>query len=173
MMNTFPHELQCQESDIANFSHLFSAFFKTSFHIAEKNESTWYRDPYHYEVWNRKKLVSGTSSTRLTKGQKEKQAESARNLTLLALEELAIENDVDWSRSLLESFASRDDLQNAINLYSYAHELVRRSQFASQGAAVHSLWRSIDKKTRQSLNVDVLWAARETLVNAMQSNVGA
>jgi hypothetical protein len=146
-----------------------SSFFTTSFHVEEKNESTWHRDPYHYDVWSRRKLIPRASSTRLTKGQKEKQAESARKLQIIALEELAIESDVDLSHAQLETLTSRDDLQDAINLYSYAHELVRRSQFASQGAAVHSLWRSIDKKTRQNLNVETLWSARQKLVDAMQT----
>ena len=170
MMNTFPFELQCEENDIPTFSHLFSAFFTTSFHVEQKNESNWARTQgHHYDVWSRRKLVAGTTSIKKTKGQKEKQAKSAHNLRLIALEELAIENDVDLSHQQLETLANDSAIADALNLYSYAHELVRRSQFASQGAAVHSLWSTMDKKTRQSLNAEVIWQARETLLAAIRT----
>lgn len=168
MIGIFPRDLRPDENDISAFSHLMSSFFNTSFHVQTVNESDWMKTRGHsYGVWRRRKLISGISSTRKTKAQKEKTLESARHLQFIALEELAIENDVDLSREQLENLARQSEIADALNIYSYAHELLRRSQFASQGAAVHSLWNTIDKKTRQKLNVETIWQARETLISAI------
>ncbi len=169
MIGIFPRDLRPGENDIAAFSHLMSSFFNTSFRVDYRTESRWDGD---WDGWTPvsagKRLVTGTSSTRKTKAQKEKILESARHLQLIALEELAIENDVDLSREQLETLAHQSEVQDALNLFSYAHELVRRSQFASQGVAVHALWNTMDKKTRQKLNTEIIWQARETLLAAMR-----
>lgn len=168
MNGIFPRDLRPEDDDVSAFSHLMSSFLNTSFHVKTVNESDWKRtDGHDYEVWQRRKLIPGISSTRKTKAQKEKTLESARHLQFIALEELAIENDCDLSREQLETLACQAKIADALNVYSYAHELLRRSQFASQGAAVHSLWNSMDKKTRQNLNTETIWQARETLVEAL------
>ncbi len=175
MIGIFPRDLRPEENDIVAFARLFSAFFTTSVHVEEKNESNWARTQgHHYDVWSRRKLVAGSPSLmHRTPAEKkrvrQKAEESARHLQLIALEELAIENDCDLSHEQLETLASRDDLQDALNVYSYAHELLRRSQFASQGAAVHSLWNSMDKKTREKLKAEKIWHDREKLIAAMKS----
>ncbi|HVF85846.1 MAG TPA: hypothetical protein VM821_07670 [Abditibacteriaceae bacterium] len=170
MIGIFPRDLRPEASDIPAFSHLMSSFFNTSFRVDYRTESRWDGD---WDGWTPvsagKRLVAGTSSTRKTKGQKEKQAESAHNLQLIALAELAIESDCDLSPEQLKTVAHQPENRDALNLYSYAHELVRRSQFASQGAAVHALWNTMDKKTRQSLNVEVIWQARENLRQAIEN----
>jgi len=173
MIGIFPRDLRPEETDLVAFSHLMSSFFNTSFHVEEKNESTWYRDPDNYKVSHRKKLVAGSSALANKtpaerKRIRQKGVESAHNLQLIALEELAIENDFDLSREQLETLAHKSEISDALNLYSYAHELVRRSEFASQGAAVHALWNTMDKKTRQKLSTEVIWQARETLLAAMR-----
>jgi hypothetical protein len=61
----------------------------------------------------------------------------------------------------------RPDLAQPLSLWSYAHELVRRSRFASQGAGVYALWRALDESTRANLSADDVWRAREVLVEAL------
>lgn len=169
MIGTVPRDLRPEESDIPAFAHLMSSFFNTSFRVEEKTTSNWRNSYDSYIVERRKRLLPGISTTRKTKAQKEKTLESARHLQLIALEELAIENDFDLSREQLETLAHQSQIQNALNLFSYAHELMRRSQFASQGAAVHALWNTMDKKTRQKLNTEVIWQAREKLLEEVRS----
>ncbi len=171
MIGIFPRDLRPEENDFSAFAHLMSSFFNTSFRVEEKNASDWHSRYDPYTVERRRRLLPGVSITRKTKAQKEKTLESARNLQLIALEELAIENDFDLSREQLETLARQSEIQDALNLYSYAHELVRRSEFASQGAAVHALWNTMDKKTRQKLNTDIIWQARETLIAAIRNAV--
>ena len=171
MNGIFPLHLRVEETESTPFAHLFSAFFNTSFHVEVVNESDWHRNPHDYTVERRIKLVRGVASGRKTKAQKEKVAQSARNLQIIALEELAIEQDVDLSRAQIEALAQQPELGEALNLWAYAHELMRRSQFASQGAAVHALWNTMDKKTRQNLNLEVIWDGRERLVDALKHAV--
>ena len=176
MTGIFPHDLRPEESDIPAFAHLMSSFFNTSFRVDNVKQSRFVHGE-HYDAWETfghvRKLVPGvpaladkTQAER--KRFRQKSLESARNLRFIALEELAIENDFDLSREQLETLAQQSEIQNALNLYSYVHELVRRSQFASQGAAVHTLWNTMDKKTRQKLNTEIIWQARETLLAAMR-----
>lgn len=167
MSGIFPRDFRTEENDISAFSHLMPSFFNTSFHVEEKTVSKYSHSYDSYIADKRVRLVAGVSSTRKTKAQKEKTLESARHLQFIALEELAIENDCDLSREQLENLTRKIETSDALNIYSYAHELMRRSQFASQGAAVHSLWQSMDKKTRQKLNAETIWQARETLVAAL------
>jgi hypothetical protein len=46
---------------------------------------------------------------------------------------------------------------------------MRRSQFASQGAAVHQMWLSLDKKARENLDADTIWQARERLCHVLMA----
>lgn len=171
MNGIFPLHLRVEENEIMPFSHLFSAFFNTSFHVDVTNRSDWHRNPRDYTVERRARLVPGAPGGRRTKAQKEKVAQSAHNLQIIALEELATEHDADSSRAQLEALAQKPELADALNLWSYAQELMRRSQFASQGAAVHAMWNTMDKKTRQSLNADVIWQARQQLLDALKQTV--
>lgn len=171
MMGLFPEKLRPQEADISAFAHLLSSFFNTSFHVATVNESNWSGRYSNYDTWTTTKLVPGAPKT--TKGPaakkraQEKDRQSAHNLQLIVLEELAIENDFDLTRAQIETLAAEPDVAESLNLWSYAHELIRRSRFASQGAAVHQMWLSLDKKTRESLDADTIWQAREQLCRAL------
>lgn len=177
MIGTVPRDLRPEENDIAAFSHLVSSFFNTSFRVDNVQQSAYVHEK-HFEAWqvigHVRKLVPGApalanKTPAERKRIRQKGEESARHLQLIALEELAIENDVDLSREQLETLAQQSEIQDALNLYSYAHELVRRSEFASQGAAVHALWNTMDKKTRQKLSTEVIWQARESLLEAVRA----
>ena len=99
----------------------------------------------------------------------EKDRQSAHNLQLIVLEELAVEHDIDLTRAQIEALAAEPEVAESLNLWSYAHELMRRSQFASQGAAVHQMWLSLDKKARENLDADTIWQARERLCHVLMA----
>lgn len=103
------------------------------------------------------------------KSTKAKVGESARELRFIALEELALENDLLLGRSDLELVESDAKTNEALVLWTYIHELNRRANFASQGEAVRSLWQAMDKKARQNINVDKVVKAREVLLAALKS----
>jgi hypothetical protein len=173
MMGMFPENFRPGEADIGAFAHLLSSFFNTSFHVETKNESNWSSRHSTYDTWVATKLVPGapksTKGPAAKKRAQEKDRQSAHNLQLIALEELAIENDIDLTRAQIEALAAQPDIAESLNLWSYAHELMRRSQFASQGAAVHQMWLSLDKKTRENLSADTIWQAREQLCRALKA----
>jgi hypothetical protein len=171
MMGIFPEKLRPSEADISAFAHLLSSFFNTSFHVETVNESNWSGRYSSYETWVTTKLVPGAPKSdkgpAAKKRAKEKDRQSAHNLQLIVLEELAFENDIDLTRAQIETIAADSAIAEPLNLWSYAHELMRRSQFASQGAAVHQMWLSLDRKTRESLHADTIWQAREQLCQAL------
>ncbi len=163
---SFPQHLRVEAGDLDAFAHLLSAFFSTSFRVEEKQHSLRTRSGYGWETETRRRLVSGTAGKK-SRAAREKIEVSAQHLQLIALEELAIERDVDLPHAQLQVLVEREDLQPALALWSYGHELARRSKFASQGAAVHSLWRVLDDTARANLKADDLWAARQVLVDAL------
>lgn len=165
---SFPVQLRVEPRDLEAFSHLLSAFFSTSFRVEEVQRGLRSGSGYNWEIEKRRRLVSGAMPAR-SKAAREKVEQSARNLQLIALEELAIENDVDLSRAQLEVLLGSPELSESIVLWSYGHELVRRSKFASQGASVHAMWRALDDKARAKLDVQEFWSAWQVLVEAMRA----
>jgi hypothetical protein len=175
MMGIFPEKLRPQEADISAFAHLLSSFFNTSFHVATVNESDWSGRHSQYNTWVATKLVPGapksTKGPAAKKRAQEKDRQSAHNLQLIVLEELAIEHDIDLTRAQLDALAAEPEVAESLNLWAYAHELMRRSQFASQGAGVHQMWLTLDKRTRENLDADTIWQAREQLCEALSAAV--
>jgi hypothetical protein len=113
-------------------------------------------------------MAGAPSGKKSAKG-KAKVRESARALRLIALEELALENDLLLNRADLEVLEKDEKLHDALVLWTYFHELNRRANFASQGEAVRSLWQEMDKKEREKMNADKIVNARDSLVKALKS----
>lgn len=165
---SFPQHLRVEAGDMDAFAHLLSAFLSTSFRVEEASHSSRRPGSYGWGTETRRRLVAGATPAR-SRASRAKIEESARNLQLIALEELAIENDLDLPHASLQVLVEREDLQIARALWSYGHELVRRSKFASQGASVHAMWRALDEKSRRKLDVDEFWSARQVLVTVLQA----
>lgn len=173
-----PLAIRPTEDDIPAFARLFSSFFQTSFHLVESVPKRVYDYYGHESGWvgsGRRKLMPGAPGGRKTPKGKAKVGESARELRLITLEELALENDLLPSRAQLEtllSYASLSDasLSDSLTLWTYFHELHRRSQFASQGAAVLVLWLAMDKKERENITAAKVVKAREVLVDALRKS---
>lgn len=169
-----PRDLRPDEVDVAAFARLFSAFFRTSFRVAEnspiKTYDDWGEERGHIGSGQRKLVAGAPDGKKSSKG-RAKVRESADELRVIALEELALENELFPSRAALESVANDANLGETLTLWTYFHELARRANFASQGAAVRSLWQAMDKKERENLSADDILAARDTLVAALQRTI--
>lgn len=169
-----PRDLRPDESDIPAFSRLFSAFFRTSFRLVEdapiKAYDDWGEERGHVGSGKRKLVAGAPDGKKSSKG-KAKVRESADELRVIALEELALENELFPSREALESVANDEELGDALTLWTYFHELARRAHFASQGAAVRSLWQEMDKREREKMSADDILAARDALVAALQRDI--
>ncbi len=81
----------------------------------------------------------------------------------IALEELAIENDVNLSRTQLETLANDSSLL-VLALCYYMHKVLRHAQFVCQGAVVDVLWQTLDMETRQTHNAAILKNAWENAI---------
>ena len=165
-----PTTLRPAEEDIPAFARLFSSFFQTSFRLVESAPTRVY-DDWGEESWGssgKRKLMPGAPSGKKSAKGKAKVGESARELRLIALEELAIKNDLLLGRPDLEVLESDSKLHDALTLWTYIHELNRRANFASQGEAVRSLWQEMDKKEREKIDADKVMKAHDKLLAALK-----
>ncbi len=171
-----PQALRPADDEIPAFARLFSSFFQTSFRLVESVPTrvydVWAGDRGPFGSCNRKVMPSPPSGKKTPKG-KEKVGKSARELRLIALEELAIENDFLPGRAELEALEQDSSLLPALTLWTYVHELNRRAHFASQGEAVRSLWVAMDKKEREKINADQVIKARDGLVAALKAKLNS
>lgn len=166
-----PQSLRPSSEEIPAFAHLFSSFFLTSFRLIENAPARVYDGwgENSYGGSGRRKLMAGAPGGKKSSKGKKKVGESARELRLIALEELAIENDLLLSRADLELLESDAGLNEALTLWTYFHELNRRAHFASQGEAVRFLWQAMDKKEREEMNTDKVINARGKLLESLKS----
>ncbi|HEX8549925.1 MAG TPA: hypothetical protein VF681_00080 [Abditibacteriaceae bacterium] len=167
-----PQAIRPSQEDIPAFARLFSSFFLTSFRLTERAPVVSY-DYYGHESGyvgsGKRRLMAGAPSGKKSAKGKVKVEESARELRIIALEELALENDLLLSRADLEALEQDDNLHDALVLWTYFHELNRRANFASQGDAVRSLWQAMDKKEREKMSVEKIVNARDSLITALNS----
>lgn len=167
-----PQALRPDEAEIPLFASLFSSFFQTSFHVVESAPVRAY-DSYGEEAGyvgsGQRKLMAGAPGGKKSSKGKAKIAETVRELRLIALEELSLENDIFPNREALEGLGSEDEHGAALDLWAYFHELNRRAHFASQGDAVRALWLALDKKTRDKMSADDVVKARDELVAALKA----
>ena len=168
MQGMIPRDLRPDESDIPAFSRLFSAFFRTSFRVVD-NATVSDRGSYgHYYQSDQRRLMAGAPEAKKSSKGKARVRETADELRVISLEELALENELFPSRAALEAVANDANLSESLTIWTYFHELARRANFASQGAAARSLWQTMGKKQRGNLKADDILAARDALVSALQ-----
>jgi hypothetical protein len=158
-----PVHLRPAVEDVDRFAHLLSAFFKTSFHV---HEFAWYGKVY----------CELRANPRLGPGRRGKRgmrlAGTVDKLEGYALQQLAEDEGIVPDSSQLDQMANDPVMAGDLNLWTYACELVRRSEFASQGPAVHRMWRELDKDERQLLTAQTIWEARGRLLKQMRERMG-
>jgi hypothetical protein len=167
--DSIPLALRPAPADIPAFARLFSSFFQTSFRLVESAPSVDYSG-YGGKIYvgsGKRKLIAGAPGGKKSAKGKAKVSNSARELRLIALEELALEHDLAIDRAKLAVLEGDPKLQDALILWSYVYELNRRANFASQGEAVRALWQSMDKQERGQIDADDVIGAREMLLAAL------
>jgi len=159
----FPVVLRPAKDELGNFSHLFASFFATSFRVGLDRS------------WGAEKttLVTGTKAFkgrrhRRYSGQRE--LDAALALKRAALTALAENSQVNCESAAIERCLTLEEYQPDLTLWTYACELVRRCQFATQGPVVHRLWLEIDEQVRKNLSADTVWNARSRLVQWLTGN---
>jgi hypothetical protein len=165
--SSLPRDMRLVEDEVRIMAHLLAAFFQTSFHVTKAPAWNGCTSQRTYTV-----LRAGAASVRRgragRRARKSKDNDTAAQLRLIAVLALAEEAGVALTHEQLDRLLDDSNLQADLNLWSYAWELHRRSQFASQGPAVHRLWQALDRYERERLDVDTIWQARDRLVDAIR-----
>jgi hypothetical protein len=146
-----PKELQPGTDDLPAFARMLSSFFSTSFEL-QANGSLARRN------------------ARLPRRKaKEKSQHAVFALQRFALQNLAEQTNLD--RAEQRAHAVSEDKEAAADraLWSYVWELRRRSQFASQGGAVHHMWLALDPESRKDLTIEQVWSARSRLLERLRA----
>jgi len=148
MHGELPPELRVNQADWPALANLIAAFLQTSFSCQTSRQR-----------WDGPRVPQLVACGEVRKARTEAIQLEQISLKVLA-EDAGITTDHDRIMLVVNDPAKRDDLV----LWSYAVELVRRSRFASQGHAVHSLWKQLDPKARRNLKAEDIWAARSRLL---------
>ncbi len=138
-LESLPRELRPSPRDLAPLSHLFASFLTTSFVLPARPRV--FRDDGSCRCPCCTYLVAAHLLVLRNPTAKDKL--QAEKLQLLCLEALAESEGVPLSVGLRKSVPCDPMLTQDLAHLSYAFELRRRSEYASQGTAVLALWRSI------------------------------
>jgi len=156
-LSMIPVQLRPEGSDVPTFSHLFSSFFTTSFRVGQVR---WWETV-------ETTLVTGAKTVRGRRHKKHSERRedmAATELKRLALEALAKEEGLACDPLLIRQAVAAEAIGQYLSIWTYVRELVRRAEFASQGASVHRLWLALEERTRKNLSVEAVWQARMNLV---------
>jgi hypothetical protein len=153
-----PQEFRPKRSELKAFAYLLSSFFTTSFRVAE---TRFWDEVSTTLVVGAKKL----RNARHKRHSERREREAADELKRHALKALADENGLSVSYNTQEEAISSPDIGQDLSFWTYGCELVRRSQFASQGCAVHRLWLELNEKSRKELSPERIWQSRERIVS--------
>ena len=173
--STLPSDFRPDAAETRLVAHLLSSYFETSFEVHESGQ-LWNECLGTWDVPVQRRLISRALAPgsgkpkRFKERHRAKEEERVKRLKLLALEGLAQELDLALLSDELHAVASRPDLQLQLGLWSYAWELVRRTEFASQGPAVHRLWLELPDEMRKDLTAESIWNARAELAFALQES---
>lgn len=138
-LDNLPRDLRPRPGDLVPLSHLFASFLTTSFVL-----------PAAPRVFRDVTVCGCTCCTYLVSAHRlvlrnptAKDKVQAEKLQILCLEALAESEGVPLSVELRRSVPADPLLAQDLAHLSYAFELRRRSEYASQGTAVLAIWRSI------------------------------
>lgn len=154
--NDFPVELRPGLDELEAFAKMLTSFFTTSFHIDAKNGTARLIRGQEFKNGRSKKYAAG------------KAAENAAELSSIAIASLAETEGILLENDVRAAVFIDDKISEALSLWSYGCELVRRSEYASQGPAVHHLWKELAEKKKKRLNAEEIWKARTVLIEALR-----
>jgi hypothetical protein len=150
-----------ERADVPAFAQLLTSFLATSF-TAFKSV---YGDGIHICALSKRR----PDGTRRSKRAKQKEAQAMETLCFHQFRALASECGADDHYEAFQNLQQNEARGADLALWTYAAQLVQRSQFASQGPVVYRLWLQLPKETRQSLSAEFIWQARQRLLHFLQS----
>lgn len=143
-LQNIPEKARPTEGNIDIFAHLFASYITTSFDIIENPKQ-------QIQSKNRCfcKFCSylGRGDQLKLKRPSKKSNETAQKLKQLYLEELAGDLELSNSKSRIGSALDNEKLQQQLAMATWGAELLRRTEWASQGPGVYVLWREFAWKS--------------------------
>jgi hypothetical protein len=136
-VKNIPDDARPEPADLPEFARLFASFLTTSFQLSAN--SLRRVSPCGCYCSFCSYLQAGPNLDLRTPSKK--QFETALELKRIYLCRLASELTPQPSQTMTEIVLGADQLREPIAMATWGAELVRRSQFASQGEAVLALWR--------------------------------
>ncbi|MGV3772275.1 MAG: hypothetical protein ACO1QB_05195 [Verrucomicrobiales bacterium] len=151
-MNHIPLEIRPGPDELDPFSKMLTSYFNTSFHLNGAGANARLVRGRKFKDGRNKKYAQGRA------------AEAAAELSRLAVRSLAQEENLLLTDEIVSGILMDEAIADDVSLWAYGCEMVRRSQFASQGPAVHHLWLELDEKKRRRLDAEDIWKARSRLI---------
>lgn len=142
-----PVELRPAQNEIPALARMLTSFASTSF-----NE--------------RAHLLRAPSGAKRAKA---KARSSAEVLKGFVLEELAAEHGLALPSEIQERLIGICPPE--LTLVAYAKELVRRTEYASQGPSVYWLWLELNERSRNDLTVEAIRLAEQRLLGWMKQQI--
>lgn len=150
--SSLPPALRPTADDIDAYSNLLASYLQTSFEVVT-GTLTW-GGPCNCMLCLYTKKATFLKPRKLTPRDKD----DAQALKIIYLEHLSTAANLPLLRRDFEPLLPRTDaLAHALSLTTYVQELMRRSEFASQGPSVLVLWREIaweNHHPRQDFKLD-------------------
>lgn len=138
--NSLPADVRPEREDIPAFAHLFASYLTTSFNLIE--QPGFRREAGRGCYCPFCSYLVAADHLRVRNPDKKAQ-QRAREMKDLYLSSLAKDTGMSVPYAVIEGLLSDTALTEDIAYATYAQELMRRSQFASQGEGVLVLWREI------------------------------
>jgi hypothetical protein len=160
----FPLAHRPERESLATFALFLSSLLTTSFAASREYRIDGYRLVLRALPMRR---LDGTRKSKKFAARECNAADLLRRYGLEGLcEDEGCETNSDAISRVLEDAALADD----VTLWAWAAQLVRRSQYASQGPTVYRLWCEIPKMTRKRISAALIWQARQRLLKNLNIN---
>lgn len=138
---SIPREARPDPDDLDTFAHLFASYLETSFDLIPQPGQRLTSACNGCACRFCSYLVAADHLR--VKNPDKKAQQKARQMKELYLSSLAVERELSVSYSDVEKLLADPALTEDISYATYGRELLRRSQFASQGEGILVLWREI------------------------------
>jgi hypothetical protein len=137
-LSNIPHDVRPSENQMNKFANLFVSFLQTSFKLTQGGTASgWGLFGCFCSCC---RMIRYTPYLELRNPSK-KDFRDARDLKVIYLKRLAEEQKFERTTELVETILANATMRENVSLATWATELIRRSEFASQGESVLALWR--------------------------------
>jgi len=166
-----PMDIRPPREYLDEFAHLFSSYLTTSFELVEKPGTSF---ASNCDCYCPMCCYLVSANHLKTKKISKKANKSATALKKIYLNSVASEVELALLDHEIMNLMKNPEMKEKISLATYANELIRRSQFASQGEGILVLWRDIawqngKLKKNYMLRADIILEAEKEIIQNMKN----